>query len=596
MPEIQRPQNQRVFTIEEKCTGCNKCIAACPVDCANQVYRSYDGTRKVTVDHEFCIACGACLSVCDHQARDFTDDTERFFHDLNARETGPMTVVAAPAAQVHFPDLKKVFGWLKYLGVEGIYDVSLGADIATWAYLRAREAQELPSSVIAQPCSAIVNYCERYVPELLPSLAPIQSPLMCLAIYLRRILGINGPIAFLSPCIAKADEISDPNTEGLVQYNVTFAKLKDKLEKEQVNLATYPPLDFDGMPAGIGHVYSRPGGLTETIRVTTPHLWIRQIDAVGNAYPYLREYLKRREKRKPLPDLVDILNCKGGCNCGTGTRRDMAMDDIDYHTNLKKVEKTAEQIEITPAGVSYSPEEYFDRNLHWQDFQRRYTARPLENGTLCDEDLEPVYSFLHKKTTESRSINCYACGYANCQRFAQALKLAMNVPESCIDYERNELKMDMLTGLLNHGALGDALENVLRWYRNDAFDLALIMMDVDDFKSVNDRFGHDIGDIALQTVANAIERNIRATDLAGRWGGDEYMIILPHTGQTAAESLANRIRAAIAASDVLPGGARFTSSAGIATAQKGDTALELFQRADQALYLAKKNKKKAPRH
>ena len=106
---------KRVFTIEEKCTGCNKCIAVCPVDCANQVYRAHDGTRKILVDNEYCIACGACLSACDHQARDYLDDTERFFTDLKNRV--PMTVVVAPAAQVHYGELNRVFGWLKYLAI-----------------------------------------------------------------------------------------------------------------------------------------------------------------------------------------------------------------------------------------------------------------------------------------------------------------------------------------------------------------------------------------------------------------------------------------------------------------------------------------------
>lgn len=82
MQESGRRMKKRVFTHEEKCTGCNKCISVCPVDCANQVYRAFDGTRKVMVDSEYCISCGACITVCDHQARDYLDDTDRFFQDL----------------------------------------------------------------------------------------------------------------------------------------------------------------------------------------------------------------------------------------------------------------------------------------------------------------------------------------------------------------------------------------------------------------------------------------------------------------------------------------------------------------------------------
>ncbi len=582
---------KRIFTHEEKCTGCNKCISVCPVDCANQVYRAFDGRRKVMVDSEYCISCGACITVCDHQARDYLDDTDRFFQDLALAPKEPVTVVAAPAAQVHFPELGRLFGWLKFLGVRSIYDVSVGADIATWAYLRAREELSMPSAV-AQPCSSIVNYCERYLPELLPSLVPIQSPLMCLAFYLRRYGNLRGRIAFLSPCIAKAEEIEDPHTGHLVQYNVTFSKLKKKMEAEGVDLSLYPSLDFDGMPAGIGHVYSRPGGLGETVRVTEKGLWIRQVEAVDRAYPYLREYLERKHCGAMVPALVDVLNCEGGCNFGTGTDRDVSVDDIDRMTDEKKRKKEEEQVKSTDTGIDYAPQTYFDKHLHWRDFERRYADRKLKEGLFADEDLEVVYKFMHKKTPESRNINCHACGYGSCKRFAQALKLGMNVPESCIDYERSQLKMDMLTTLLNHGGLGEAMELFLRWYRTEPYDLALIMMDVDDFKTVNDRFGHDVGDIALQTVAEAILNHTRPTDASGRWGGDEFMIILPHTSEEQAKSVAIRIQKAVLSSHVLPDGEVFSSSAGVAMAKDGDSAVDFFQRADRALYEAKKYKRK----
>ena len=580
----------RIFTIEERCTGCNKCIAVCPVDCANQVYRAYDGSRKIHVDNEYCIHCGACLRVCDHGARDYLDDTDRFFADLSAGVNEPVTVVAAPAAQLHFPELGRLFGWLKSLDVEHIYDVSLGADIATWCYLKAREELSI-SSMIAQPCPAIVNYCERYMPELLEYLAPIQSPLICLATYLRSYEKLEGRIMFLSPCIAKSEEIEDPNTGNLVQYNVTFSKLKKKLREENIDLSGYPSVGFEGMPSGIGHVYSRPGGLMETIRVTDDSLWVRPIDAVFRAYPYLNEYLERRKKGQCVPDLLDILNCDAGCNHGTGTDRDISMDDIDWKTNRRKAEKLKEQVKQTECGVDYTPQTYFDKHLNWKDFMRSYTDRNV-HGRFDDEELEGVYQFLYKRTPESREINCHACGYGSCKRFAQALKMGMNVQESCIDYERSRLKMDLLTDLLNHGGLGDALENFLCWYNKSSFSLSVVMMDVDDFKNVNDSFGHDIGDVALQEVANCIRRYLRPMDAAGRWGGDEFMIIMPHTTREEAARIIERIRKAIAHSDVLPRGEHFTSSAGIAEAEPGDTAVSLFQRADQALYDAKKNKKK----
>ncbi len=582
---------ERVFTREENCTGCNKCIAACPVDCANQVYVADDGTRKVRVDSQYCIQCGACLKVCDHGARDYLDDTEAFFRDLAAGEE--ISVVSAPSVLVNFPEEKRLFGWLASLGVRHFYDVSLGADITTWAYLRVMERDGL-SSVISQPCPSIVNYCERYLPEILPSLAPIQSPLMCLAVFLRKYCGLTGRIAFLSPCIAKGEEIINPNTHNLVQYNVTFTKLKRYVAAEGVDLQAFPPRDFEGMPAGVGLVFSRPGGLRETVRITNSDLWIRQIESAKRAYPYLHEYRARQQAGRPVPGLVDILNCAGGCNLGTGTDRDVDLDDIDWQTNRTKAEKEAAQVKRQGEAVVYAPFSYFDTHLKLEDFRREYENCDVHGFFRPDENLETAFESLQKRTPESREINCHACGYGKCWRLAQALKRGINVPESCIDFERSQLKYDRLTRLLNHGEMEIVLKRLVKTLHLKGLGFSLIMLDVDDFKLVNDHYGHDAGDIALRTVSEVISRYMRPTDFAGRWGGDEFAIALPGMGRDDAMVLARQIREAVMRLEVLPGNERVRLSMGVAETQPLDDFADIFQRADRALYRAKRYKGRGP--
>ena len=582
----------KVFTIEADCTGCNKCIAACPVDCANQVYIAEDGTRKVRVDEKYCIHCGACLRICDHGARDYCDDTERFFADLAAGEE--ISVVAAPSVLVNFPEERRLFGWLKSLGARHIYDVSLGADITTWAYLRAMEKYSI-ENLIAQPCPSIVTYCEHYAPELLPVLAPIQSPLMCLAIYLRKYMGLTGKISFLSPCIAKGTEIEDPNTLDLVQYNVTFSKLKKRMKAMGVDLAQYSEADFEGMTSGIGHVYSRPGGLTETVRVTAKDLWVRQIDSTNHVYPYLHECMGRLKDGKPLPAIIDALNCAGGCNLGTGTDRDIDRDDIDRQTNRTKRAKEAEQVRDVGGRVEYAPYKYFDATFDLEDFRRVYENKDV-HGFMDDEELEETYRRLKKNTPASRTINCYACGYGSCKKFAQALKRGINVPESCVDFGRTELKFDRLTMLYNHMEMEFQMEQAVKKMGAEAEDarVAFAMLDLDDFKHINDRFGHDAGDSALKAVSAVIRASIGAYDCAGRWGGDEFALLMPGTDCQMAARLAASIRNAIRALRVLPDKAKISTSIGIAEGIPGDTASSLFRRADRALYEAKAAKGKGP--
>lgn len=429
-----------LMTVEEKCAGCNKCIAKCPVN-ANIAY-DVDGLNKVRVDQRKCIHCGECIDVCDHQARDYADDTERFFSDL--RQGVRISVVAAPAVRFSF-EYRKLFGYLKSAGVKVIYDVSFGADITTWAYLKAIKEYRL-DSVIAQPCPAIVNYVEKYKPELISRLAPIHSPMMCTAVYLKKYAGVKDRLAFLSPCIGKLDEINETTTQGLIDYNVTYAKLKKYLEDNRIMLSQYQDTDFDGHACGIGLTFSRPGGLRENVEHHTGEnsVWIRQVEGPGHAYHYLEEYAERVKAGKRLPLLIDILNCTYGCNLGTGTTKDIAIDDIDYVMNGLKAEKVKEQSKKKFYKKVYSLFEKFDKELTLSDFSRAYQdeSATVRTPEASEAVLGQIFTKLHKTTAESQNINCYACGFGNCRNFAQAVVNGVNHMENCIDYNRHELSLE----------------------------------------------------------------------------------------------------------------------------------------------------------
>ncbi|MEJ7807529.1 MAG: GGDEF domain-containing protein, partial [Telluria sp.] len=118
--------------------------------------------------------------------------------------------------------------------------------------------------------------------------------------------------------------------------------------------------------------------------------------------------------------------------------------------------------------------------------------------------------------------------------------------------------------------------------------LTLIVFDIDHFKSINDRFGHAAGDRALKHVCRIAQQALRPTDMLGRFGGDEFVALLPQNDHAAGLAIAERIRAHVADSK-LEGAHPLTASFGIASLQEGDTYETLFQRADQALYKAKQD-------
>ena len=153
---------------------------------------------------------------------------------------------------------------------------------------------------------------------------------------------------------------------------------------------------------------------------------------------------------------------------------------------------------------------------------------------------------------------------------------------------RAEARVDPLTGLLNRRGLAERLEAELARGRRDGTELAVVSIDIDHFKTVNDSYGHDTGDCVLGWVADRIARQTRASDLTARMGGDEFFVVLPATDAAAARDFADRLRVSVAAgSRRLPEGLTVSISAGVASAPATEDAEALLTLADRALYTAK---------
>lgn len=146
-------------------------------------------------------------------------------------------------------------------------------------------------------------------------------------------------------------------------------------------------------------------------------------------------------------------------------------------------------------------------------------------------------------------------------------------------------RRDQLTGLLNRAGLAQLLEDPVQMHRLERSGYCLVLLDIDHFKQVNDRHGHLLGDRALRLVAETVQASVREGDLAVRYGGEEFLIVLPDTGLANAAEIAHRIREQVE-QVVLP--FPLTVSAGVAAGDAAvDRAEQVFDRADQALYRAK---------
>ena len=161
---------------------------------------------------------------------------------------------------------------------------------------------------------------------------------------------------------------------------------------------------------------------------------------------------------------------------------------------------------------------------------------------------------------------------------------------------RNDLMevatIDVLTRIPNRRATQAFLEKELSRAQRNQSEFSVLLIDIDNFKQVNDRWGHSVGDDVLVKTAGIFQSMVRKQDWVGRWGGEEFLMILPGSPDCDAESLAERVRSEIASSEYCYGVESFgiTVSIGITCAKPSDQIDEILKKADQALYRAKRTK------
>ena len=467
----------------EKCVGCNRCIRVCPVGEANVAYIENDQV-KVRVDSDKCIACGACLRACPHHSRSFCDDTERFFEDL--RNGQAISLFCAPASRANLAEWDRVLALLRQRGVRKLYDVSLGADICTWAHIRYIQ-KNAPETLITQPCPAIVDYILHHKEELLPHLSPVHSPMLCTAIYMRRYQGINDKIAAISPCIAKTNEFSE--TGGLVSYNITFVKLQEYLKKNNISLPA-TGCGYDHIDSGLGSVYSMPGGLKENVEfMLGKALRIDKSEGQGTVYKMLDQFIKERPENRPA--VFDVLNCPEGCNLGTGCFHEKTFFEVNV--SMEKARQNA----VKDRDFAYFEELYkeYDSSLRLGDFIRRYQSRPVKKIVIREEMIEEAFVALDKHDAISRMFNCGACGSDTCREMAVKIAKRVNTPANCIQKSHSDM-------LSKH-------TSIVKWQQTNAASIQSIEDDISNIRGIAEKIVGNVSSLNdLIDIYDAMARDI----------------------------------------------------------------------------------------
>ncbi|MDE7131032.1 MAG: 4Fe-4S binding protein [Lachnospiraceae bacterium] len=477
-----------------KCVGCNACVRACPVGDANIARMDEEGRLKILIDDDRCIKCGACIKACSHDARTYVDDTDQFLADLHRGQE--IALIAAPSIKIAFDgNWRHALQWLSDHGIKKIYDVSFGADICTWAHLRYLERNP-GKKLISQPCAAVVNYVQRHKPELFSNLSPIHSPMLCLAVYMKKVLGYKGKIAAISPCIAKIEEFRET---GLVDYNVTMEHLRQYFAQNNVRLPDvkiYSEFEFDGSQGLEGAIYPKPGGLMVNILTHAPSMNVITSEGPESLYHDMETYSTLRESDKP--DLFDVLNCGDGCNGGPATGvhyQRFAMNNImhDVEQHARKVRKA----NTTKKGVDQQFAE-FDRTLNLDDYVRTYKRYNIHKADVTEREIEDAFALLGKHTKEEKSFDCHSCGYQSCRDMAIAVARGVNTPENCHEFMMKSIQEERRkVNEVNEKVLA-MNDELMRVFGNLAENIEIVKQEAEQIQAESNKSSQDMTNVSTQ--------------------------------------------------------------------------------------------------
>jgi iron only hydrogenase large subunit-like protein len=407
-----------------------------------------DGSGDI-IDHhpELCIGCGECISACTHRARIGIDDFELFIDDLKKGEN--IVAIMAPAIVASFEeDYLRVNGFLKSLGVTAMFDVSFGAELTIKSYLDYMKSAN-PSLVIAQPCSTLVAFIEMYRPELIPCLAPVDSPMIHTMKMIKRFYPQykNHRIAAISPCYSKRREF---DAVGIGDYNVTFRSIQRHLDESGKSVRAYPAVGYNNPPAERAAMFSSPGGLMRTLQRYDKEVigYTRKIEGPHEVYRYLA-YLSNslKQGKAPVYKLIDCLNCSMGCNGGPGTtNHNKHFDDVEYFVERRQCEmretyKPATLLQkLFPGKLEKTLDTYWEAGLYRRSYTDRSRLFKEKVTSPSKAELEALFKIMHKENPAER-LNCGACGYKSCEQMAVAIVNRLNKPENCRHYQEIEKEL-----------------------------------------------------------------------------------------------------------------------------------------------------------
>ncbi len=553
----------RLTVDPSRCVACLACVRVCPTDAIALPPEA----RVVEIVEQDCIRCGECIPACPHDAIAATGAAEQA---LAIAEAGDGAFILAPEAVAHFHPAtpEQLVNACYEAGFRIVSRGVIGDELVAQEYLRLWEDPDW-GTLVRSTDPVVVAAITAHYPELVPYLAPVTTPSAAEARFLRSLHGDTLPVVYAGvSAVASVKELD---------ATLTFRDLEQLFALREVRPESLP-LTFSRLPLETRRHASVAGGLALEMVVTGSSRGRRLLTVRGlETLPALARAVGHDHIDLGFVDLLSHAGALG--HPAAGPKQDL------YRRRMlvQQYEPARSRTPVLPSdsgGVSVTA--VFPFGEH----------RTPPDAVAVRAILEAIGTGPNGKPWD-----CRACGYPSCHRFAQAAALGRASLRQCVpwlskraDDASRDASTDALTGLASYRSLQQRLSHEMERSKRSGDSFAVLFLDLDRLKELNDRYGHERGNLVLRVVADEMRRTIRATDLAARYGGDEFVALLTRTDRAGALRVADAVREGVETAGRKLGflAGQITVSIGVAEYDPSSPSEgALLEQADRALYLAK---------